>query len=346
MSARFIAAWLGLAAALSGCGAGPAAHRSVPAKVPRGFVPEAVAETSQRDIWLLGTAPCRSGRCSVVLRTRNGGRSFTRAGAPPLPTQGTTPSLAFVDEHNGFAYLRGTRGALYATRDAGATWQRQPFRNVLAFATDGSTAYAVTHSRLERKPGSSSAWRAAALPFTPNGGLVSLTARHGEVWLLGSPAGRHPHDLLARSADSGRTFTTRPGPCYSDLGGTLVPASSQVVWAVCPTGMSGGAFRSTDDGVTFTQLRTRPLVNSAQLAAASGSTAVLFGNGAGLRPMRTTDGGANWSPATTPRRPIDVFQVAFIDSHVGFALAQTGPQRQDLWRTTDGGAHWSELRIR
>ena len=340
--------------ALSGCASHPSAKR-LP-EVPTGFAPATFAAAGASDLWVLGLAPCGGRRCWVVVRTRDGGRSFTRSGTLPFSTEGVFPSLVFADDRNGYAFvLTGLKNTLYATHNGGKTWHRQPVGSLLALATAAGDVYAVTarcspekctHYRFERAPVSSSTWTASALPFTPGDGLVSLAARGSNVWLLGSRVGLHPKDRLAHSVDSGGTFRTVPGPCYSDLGGSLSPATANIVWAVCPTGMMAGALRSVDGGITFRQLRTRPLVNSAQLAAASGSTAVLFGNGAGLRPMRTTDGGLTWTPAHTPSQPIDVFHVAFVDSHVGFALAQTGPRRQDLWRTTDGGAHWAELRIR
>jgi hypothetical protein len=341
-------------AILSGCGSHSTATRRTPARGPRGFALKAFAAVSPGDLWVLGLARCHAVRCWAVMRTRDGGRSFTRVSAPPFRTEGVVPSLQFADERSGFAFIPGFDGVLYATHDGGKSWHPQALGDLLAFTTAGGTAYAVTgrctrdgctRYRLERAPASSTAWTAAALPFTPDSGLVSLAARGSKVWLLSSAVGAQPHDRVARSGDAGHTFTVGPGPCYSDLGGALSPAPPGVVWAVCPTGMMAGAFRSTDGGATFTQLRTRPLVNSAQLAAASGSTAVLFGNGAGLRPMRTTDGGASWKPARTPSRPIDVFHVVFVDSRVGFALAQTGPERQVLWRTADGGARWSEVRV-
>jgi photosystem II stability/assembly factor-like uncharacterized protein len=71
----------------------------------------------------------------------------------------------------------------------------------------------------------------------------------------------------------------------------------------------------------------------------------LFGSSAGSRLMRTTDGGAGWKPVHAPRTPIDIWSMAFTDSHVGFALVQIRANSASLWRTTDGGAHWSELRV-
>jgi photosystem II stability/assembly factor-like uncharacterized protein len=344
--------------ALTGC----ASARTAPAQrphvgVPRGFAPEAFSAVSERNLWVLGSAPCRAGRCTVIVRTSNGGRTFAKTGAPNLPVSGYTPSILFADKRNGFAFVPNSKSALYATHDEGATWRRQALGGVLALATTSTTAYAVTahcsadrcsHFRVETAPASSTIWTASRMPFTPDSGLVGLIVRGSHVWLFGTPRGneRRLNDWLARSADSGRTWSSGPGPCYADLGGQLIPASTRIVWAVCPTGMAGRALRSTDGAASFTPLRIRALVNSAQLTAASGTTAVLFANGAGSRLVRTTDGGTGWKPAHTPGTPIDVFSMAFIGSRVGFALVQTRPSTTLLWRTTDGGGSWSELRLR
>jgi hypothetical protein len=186
-------------------------------------------------------------------------------------------------------------------------------------------------------------------PFTPDGSVVDLAARGTSVWLLGTPAAAQtkPHDVLARSADGGRTFTTGAGPCVPGLGGDLEPSSHGTVWAVCPTGMLAGAWRSVDDGLMFTALHTPELVNSARLAPASARAAALTGSGTPARILHTADGGASWTAAATPRGATSVASLGFADARVGYALAQTRwdpaakVQHAVLWRTTDAGAHWA-----
>lgn len=266
--------------------------------VPTRFDPDSFTAISDNDYWVLGRIPCRAGRCFSILRTSDGGRSFASIPAPALPKEGTVPTLRFADRLDGFAVVPGVGGVLYATHDGGATWKKLPLRTVLAFATGGGNAYAVTARcsqegctgyRFERSPVFVNAWSASAMPFAPDGSTVDLAVHGSRVWLLGTPAGseRTRSDELARSTDGGRTFTSGPGPCYPGLGGELAPTSASVVWAVCPSGMMAGASRSTDGGITFIHLRTPPLVNSAALAPASEDTAVLAGNGAGSRLLRT-----------------------------------------------------------
>jgi hypothetical protein len=304
---------------------------------------------SERDDWVLGTGTQRC-RCFTIVRTTNGGRSFVRIGAPRLPASGTTPSLRFADRRDGFAFVPGVAGRFFATHDAGRTWMPVARGTLLAFATGGGNVYAVTARctqqgvcsayRFERAPVSGGSWTTRPLPFAPAASNFNLAAHGSDVWLLGAPK-LNRHDALARSTDGGRTFVVGTAPCYSDLGGRLEPTSSRVVWAICPTGLMAGAWRSVDGGATFTPLKTRALVNSAALAPASDSTAVLSANGAGAPLLRTANGGATWRPVVTPKGGGDVFWLGFTDARVGVAIGDDG----GLWRTTDGGLAWSRVRL-
>jgi photosystem II stability/assembly factor-like uncharacterized protein len=302
-----------------------------------------------RDYWVLAAQRCATRRCFTVLRTTNGGRSFVRLAAPPLPASGVTPVLRFADGRDGFAYVPGVGGRFYATHDGGRTWARRSPGTVLAFATGGGNVYLVTgrctplpctEYRFARASVAGGAWTSRRLPFVPAASTFDLAAHGSRVWLLGAPR-LDRHDALARSDDGGRTFVVARGPCYSDLGGRLEPTSAAVVWAICPTGLLAGAWRSVDGGARFVSLRTGGLVNSAALAPASDTTAVVAADGAGAGLRRTEDGGATWRPVGT-RSMGDIWLfVGFTDGRVGAAIAGNGV----LWRTTDGGATWGRVRL-
>jgi len=328
-------------------GAGSRADASVTrTSVPAGFQPLSFTAVSERDFWLLGTAPCRGGRrCTAIVRTTDGGRSFDAVHAPALPTSGNTPELRFADRLDGFAFVPW-RGLFYATHDGGASWRRLVLGRMLGFATGAGNVYVVTSRSLESASVSANVWHARPLPFPSDGSPLALVAHSANLWLLGTrpSAGPSPTDELARSNDAGRTFVTGAGPCVPGLGGELAPTSPRVVWAVCPTGMMAGAWRSTNGGVSFARLRTPALVNATQVAPASESTAVLD-RGVGARLLRTTDGGKTWRSAKTPGGAAGVTWVGFTDARVGAALVQSRTAATALWRTTDGGATWSRVRI-
>lgn len=323
-----------------------AVHKS---SVLAGFEPISFTAVSERDFWLLGTVPCHGGRCSAIVRTTDGGRSFARVPAPALPTSGTTAELRFADRLDGFVFIRW-RGLFYATHDGGRTWRRLRLGRILGFATGAANVYVVTSRRLEYSPVSANAWHSRSLPFTSDGSPLDLEAHGANLWLLGTRRGTTFRDELARSSDAGRTFRTGAGPCVPGLGGQLAPTSSIDVWAVCPTGMLAGAWHSANGGTNFARLRTPQLVNAAQIAPASATTAVLD-RGVGARLLRTTDGGKTWTAPKTPGRATDFGFVGFTDAQVGVALVQTGydtsakTEITALWRTTDVGATWSKVRV-
>jgi photosystem II stability/assembly factor-like uncharacterized protein len=319
--------------------------------VPIGFQPISFTAVSERDFWLLGTVPCRRSRCAAIVRTSDGGRSFVALHAPPLPTAATTPELRFADHRDGFAFVRWS-GLFYATHDGGASWQRVRLGRVLGFATGAGNVYVVTSRRLEQSPASVKAWHARPLPFPSDGSPLDLEAHGAHLWLLGTRSGQSSaRDELARSTDAGRVFVTAAGPCVPGLGGELAPVSATVVWVACPTGMLARASRSTNGGASFALLHTPPLVNSAQIAPASATTAVLHRGGV-TRLLRTTDGGKTWKAPKTPGRTTSVIWVGFTDARVGTALVETGydastrTERTQLWRTADGGANWSRVALR
>ena len=330
-----------------GGSSGAAVTRSVPA----GFQPLSFTAVSERDFWLLGTVPCGHRSCSAIVRTTDGGSSFAAINAPAVQTAGTTPELRFADRRNGFLFMRWG-GLFFATHNGGASWKRLALGRILGFATGAGNAYVVTSDRLLRSRVSVDSWRSGPLPFPSDGSALDLAAHQANLWLLGTRRSTNPNiEELAHSQDGGQRFRTTRGPCVPGLGGQLAPTSASVVWAICPTGMLAGALRSTTGGLSFVRLRTRQLVNSAEIAPASATIAVLArGGNAGL--LRTADGGKTWRSPKTPGRATSVLFVGFTDASVGAALVETGydastkTQLSALWRTTDGGATWSAVRIR
>lgn len=320
------------------------------------FSPMSFTAVSEDEFWLLGTYPCSSrGRCFTILHTSDGGKSFSRLDAPQLPLSGIVPNLRFADSRDGYAYVQGAGGVLYSTHNGGVSWERLSIGTVLSFATGGGNVYLVTGHcttqgcstyRFQRSPVSIDQWTTAEPPIDLGASIVNLSAHGSNVWLLGTVGseGRMQHDTLARSADGGRTWSTGPGPCFPDLGGNLEPTSSDVVWAICPTGMMAGAWRSTDGGVTFNPLKTRGLVNSADLAPASDTVAVLAANGAAAPLLRTTDGGASWSVVRGTRKAAFWPFVGFTDTSVGAAIVALPDAKTNLlWRTSDGGKTWFDV---
>jgi photosystem II stability/assembly factor-like uncharacterized protein len=287
-----------------------------------------------------------------LFRTSDGGRHFDRLPAAPAA------NVRFADSRDGFAFGSGT--PLYVTHDGGRRWRPLAVRGVLDFAAAGGTAYAVTDrcarngscgsARFERSSVSRDAWRSAPMPFGHADPNFALAAHGAGVWVFGAVSNAPPsrRNVLARSTDHGRTFATGLAPCYAELSAELDAVSSRVVWAFCPTGLQGIAWRSTNGGATFEPLRIpHCCANSTSLGAVSETVAVLSGNAAGTHLLRTTDGGATWRLARTPAEIVDWGPFDFVDASTGFSLVSVGRVgRVELLRTTDAGMSWHAVSIR
>lgn len=280
-----------------------------------------------------------------LLRSTDAGQHFRRVAAPPLPSQGTAPTLVFANSRDGFAYVPCGTGPLYVTHDAGASWHRAgPAGGVLALATGGGDAYVVTTGAgLERSPASHDAWSRLGFHVrTPY--PFGLAARGSHVWFIGPPRGRIDRTTIAISSDRGRTFSTRKGPCFYGLPGRPVPAGGGVVWAVCSSGMMAAVFRSTDGGRSFVNAHAPPVTNGAQLFPVSAHAAFLDGGGDGPL-FRTEDGGRHWARLRLPFRIVQLEWAQFTTPRVGAALVEAGSHAR-LWRTTSGGASWRSVPLR
>lgn len=327
--------------------------RGAAQRVPQGFHPETAAAVGVRDYWVIGDYRCAAGRCLALVRSSDAGKRFTRAGLPPLSAQGNVPSLVFVSSRVGYLVTPG--GRLYVTHDGGTGWAPTGLGHVREVAAGGGDVYALGRNDLERASSGGSSWHAVSLPVRYRF-LVSVAARGGRVWLMGSTRHIRAGDVALRSVDRGTTFKRGHAPCIPGLAGALVPASRNVVWAVCPTGMMAGLSLSTNGGRTFPATRSfhdpggthlPALTNGAAIFPSSGDAALLY-RGAQGPLLRTADLGRHWAFLKSTHRFAQVLWLQFATSRVGAAVSTTRvhPDQASFWRTTDGGASWRPVPIR
>ncbi|HEY6809061.1 MAG TPA: hypothetical protein VI160_09770 [Gemmatimonadales bacterium] len=204
------------------------------------------------------------------------------------------------------------------------------------------------------------------------------------VAALGHPYGPNPQRGVFRSTDGGKTFDrvlfkddytsandVRIDPANPNTVYAALWQQQQAFWEGGDFGGgSGGIFKSTDGGSTWTQLSDGlPQVLEANLAVAPGNPAVLYAMVASVNPnggsgpvgfYKSTDGGAHWTLRTRAAAPRDSTGTgATVDAR---PLARIGggdlptlavdPKNENvvysasvvLWRTEDGGASWSAVR--
>jgi photosystem II stability/assembly factor-like uncharacterized protein len=341
--------------------------------VPAGFDPISFTAISTSEYWLLGEAPCKNPVCTSIVRTTDGGAQFVGLPTPVAPLAiGTNQTaegintLLFADTTDGYAFSTGPTGAFFDTHDGGEQWAQPGFlsgRELLAFGTGAGYALALVGScpngsctslGLERSPVGADDWVALPVPVPAGADQVATMTVHGShLWFSVTTSATQANQLLVASTDSGTSFVTYKSPCFAGLGGTLQASSSSVLWAVCPTGMLSEAFGSEDGGAQWVGLSsTGEMDNSAQLAPASATTAVLVESGQGPL-LRTDDGGATWHTVyPSGNGALSWTWMGFTDSGTGSALRTeatapagwpwpNGPLPEQLWRSTDGGTTWS-----
>ena len=341
---------------------GASAGQPAGGPVPPGFDPVSFTAISDKEFWLLGTAPCSNPVCTSIVRTTDGGAHFVGIPAPVAPlaigTRAGVSELRFANPRDGFAGPGGFQTApLWATHDGGEHWHAA-LSHVIAFTVSGNRVYALTGSctngtcsglALSVSPAPADQWTSTRLPVKSLSGAPALTAHDSSVWLSLTAAGSAPgSEVLVYSNDGGHTLQTRSSPCTPGLGGDLEASSAQVVWAVCPTGMMAQAWRSADAGAHWESLPVRPgLSNGARIAPASDSAAVI--SAGGVAPVyRTTDEGRTFVTVVPPSGSGPGWDwIGFTDPMTGSALragAGTGVNGEapfELWRSSDGGTHWS-----
>jgi hypothetical protein len=338
--------------------AGAAAPAGGP--VPPGFAPVSMTFVSASEGWVLGTAPCAVQPCTSIVRTTDGGASWTGIPAPPVPLASNGPAgsipglsyLRFANPLDGFAF--GSQ--LWTTHDGGATWQRVPLPGSIG---DLETSAGVVYAAVPSQDGIT-IYRGLATggPWTPVPGLpanvsgpVQGPMALGMITLHGTAAWIILGGRLY-GTQTGRSWVREPVTCPPRYAMASAAAySTQQVTLLCAgdpaAGSEGKAVYSSGDGGASFSLMTAfagpgdhfdlladPTAQHIFLATSSGAT-WLDVSGDGGRTWGTAltidDGGAGWSDFgfTTPVQGVAIEGNLRFGSH--------------MYMTWDAGQTWHQI---
>ena len=203
-------------------------------------------------------------------------------------------------------------------------WARLDTEDVhsLAFAGDGTDRILFGHhDGLLASGDGGRTWD--ALPVGEDA-MSTSPASDGSIVIAG-------HEVFRASRDGGATWASIATdlPSLDIHGFARDPADPARMWAYPVT---GGLWESTDDGVTFEQVRSDNVLFPTAVAA--GATTRLLGvDTTGL--IESLDGGRTWSSLVMPPTIPMTALAASGDGRVLYAGAQAG-----LYRSDDGGRSW------
>jgi photosystem II stability/assembly factor-like uncharacterized protein len=337
--------------------------------IPSDFQPVSVTFVSANEGWVLGGVPCASGQCPFIVRTLDGGQTWTPVAAPATTiTSGSPVPAGYVDVTGGVDGIRFADPLdgwvfgpeLWSTHDGGMTWQRVTLPGasgaaiVALEARAGSVQAAVydpaTEFVVATSPVISDQWTIGGVTTSmgagpvPQAGLV-LAGRSG--WML----------VVNRTVVGGLSlgstgWVSWQPPCQGVNGPALLAASDNLhLVAACDEGVWGpgpGAttyapeehlYSSTNGGTSFTRSSAAlPYSGVSAIASPTSSVIALAGSqGSGTVVGVSTDGGQSWT-TTLQLGTAHVDYLGFTTSSQGVLIADTG-----MWMTRDGGHTWSQV---
>ena len=336
----------------------------VPARspVPVGFEPLSATFVSKLDGWVLGSVPCARARCPAIVRTVDGGATWTSVVAPQT-TMGGVPgsvqpngsgisSLRFADPANGWAF----GPELWATHDGGGIWARISITGLPGTATitaleaSRGTVHAVLYDgaqdfRISSSQVGTDDWHAAAVRVAVGAGPVpevELVLSGSSGWVL-----ENNRIVVGGAILDGATWRAWQPACLSVVGPAVLAASStNDLVVVCDVGLWGNPtgehhFRSTNGGATFAQSSARLALSAAAVTSPNRATIVVAGSDAsGASLVGSFDGGRTWSTVLSVRAAAFA-DLGFTTATQGIVITTTESGAGTLWMTHDGGRTWA-----
>ncbi len=330
---------------------------------PEGGIVRSLAVDPQNPSTVYAAAPA-----SGILKTTDGGASWTRLGSAPTPESFGLISLAI--DSKGTVYAAGCPGdRVFKTTDGGASWSAinlrlDPFHGCLqSLAIDSQnpgTLYAGGPGIFKTTDGGSS-W--TQVNSSSGISVLAIDPQNPEtIYALGATAPTSfdvPAGLL-RSTDGGASWSSGPMPRFRN-GQPLYILTLAVDPQTSGTLYAGGQgqdqiFKSTDGGVSWSDasfgLPPAPpptagydLVSS--LVVSPQNPAVIYalviqvgGNGSSFFLATSTDGAASWTAAAVaiPGLFSDIPRL-MPDPQTPGTLYLAAPG--GVLKTTDGGGHWN-----
>ncbi len=336
--------------------------------VPQDFVPASVTFVSLDEGWVLGSAPCQTGSCVVLLNTLNAGRTWRSVNAPPTPfndgdngDMASVSQIRFADPNDGWAFAPG----LWSTHDGGAHWHEAllPSSAAPGFIDDVEAARGIVHIalsdnsgvRIVTSPVATDGWHETPIAIALGAGgepSSTLTLSGSEGWMV-----QVDRTVIGGARFGATGWLPWQPPCLSGGGGLLLAASTATnVAAVCSDGQWANfpmrvevAF-SRNSGTTFTPAALQPGLVEAGGAASPAPGAVVIatlGTGGNVVFIATYNAGATWEKVFGTITDDYTGYIGFTSASQGVAIVDdVGGTIATLLMTFNGGRSWAPVTFR
>lgn len=253
---------------------------------------------------------------SVLFVSTDGGRIWSQRSLPP--SLGLPPSIAFVDENEGWLLTTGSPEtqcnaelvSIWHTANGAATWSQLPAHGIADLQCKKNISFA------DSRHGFFTAWDDNHRP------TVYRTLDGGLTW-AGSTLPDPPGFVTGAGG-----FTLQAGSVRSFDGSLLVAAYGN---------QNEYVFRSRDAGATWTYVSSSNAMPENVTFVTDLRWLKVGNDGNGFE---TVDGGRSWHAWRSDYSDAAGVASAFVfaDARVGYGTVRGG-----IYQTLDGGAHWARL---
>jgi hypothetical protein len=331
--------------------------------VPAGFRAGSVTFVSSREAFVLGTAPCRHGLCTSIVRTRDRGVSWRGLPAPvaPLGEPGITVTgravwgIRFATPEYGFVFGNG----LWVTSDGGEHWSAAayPGGSVMSLEIIDRQVLAVT---MRRGMAGHASWALLRRPVA--GGtwtrLVTQAGAIGDIAAQARVAAIIDGTSVLVTGDGGLTITRHALPCraapFPVPTSVTVQAPAALALLCNGQGYTGHTdktvYVSGDLGATW-KLAGRPSSagDAGVIAAAAPGQLTISTTSAGSWLYYSADNGTTWRTVVTyPDGGQGWNDLGFTTAQDGVVIhghPQYGDMLGQLLLTGNGGQTWHVVRF-
>ena len=299
-----------------------------------------------------------------VLKTTNGGTSWSPSGLTWLVTQGRTISRLLINPQNPNTLFAATSNGVYRTRNAGAAWTQiataiANVKDIEFKPGDTTTVYACSTTLFYRSTnaGTTFATTSTGLPAAASVSRLAIgvsAANATYVYVLAANAA-FGYQGIYRSANSGATFTARStspnllgynstgsdagGQGWYDLSIAVSPLNAEQV-------IVGGVniWRSINGGTSWTinahwtgtgAPYVHADIHALEFLPGSGTT-YFSGNDGGL--FRTTTSGTSWSDLSNGLQISQIYRIGLSATNQNLLLSGWQDNGTNRW---SGTATWS-----